>query len=277
MKRPYLICAASAVARRELRHSFYGLGLYTVLTVCFLISFYIARSYADSMLQGGVAISKCPLEYPAYLTTTILALYLALCASISVSRERDQGTLEVLFCGPMNHGSYLMARFSEQIVLFCIALCCVTVYFTVMSLVSGLELGLRFWSTIAGSVLLASYTSAFGLLVSVLSKNPRTATAVFLLVNLILIGIRTAASVLSGTSNEVLSASVIYLKLATVVADRALRWVSPFSYCTWLTDAVELGDVRIVAIIVAAAVIYTALLLSLATKALQRRGVRTGQ
>ncbi|MFY9146134.1 MAG: ABC transporter permease subunit [Bacillota bacterium] len=274
MRQRLLASAASAVARRELRHSFYGLGLYSVLTVCFLISFYIAKSYVDSMIQGGVAISKCPLEYPAYLTTTILAVYIALCASMSISRERDRGTLEVLFCGPINSVSYLVARFVEQILLFCIALCAVVAYFLMISLISSLELGLRFWSTTLGSVLLVSYMSAFGLLVSALSKNPRTSTVVFLLVNMTFLGVRVGSSILSGTSNEVLPASIVYVKTGVVFADRALRWISPFSYCTWLTDSVELGEFDMVLSIIGAGVIYTVLFLGLATRALEQRGVR---
>lgn len=274
MRRSPLMSAATAVVRRELRSTFYGLGFYCILTISFLVSFFIVKSYTDSMGGSGIAVSKSPLEYPLYVTATALALYVALCASMSVSREREQGTLEVLFSGPINSTAYVAARFSEQMMVFIAALGAATIYFFAISLLSGLELGLRFWATALSSVLLASYMSAFGLFLSTIARSARVSTLVFLLANAVFLGTRTASAILSGTANEALSAAVVYVKKGIVAADSVLRWVSPFSYGLWLTDSIEFRGASAVVLVVLTAIVYTAVFLVLCVKTLDRRGVR---
>lgn len=266
--------AAATIVRHELRSTANGLGLYSVLTACFLISFFVAKSYTDSMLTGGIAVSEDPLEYPMYLTTTILALYLALSASMSVPREREQGTLEVLFYGPIDSTAYVVARYIERMLLFIASLASALAYFLAISSLAGLELGLRFWGTALSSGLLASYVIAFGLFISTLSRSVRTSAIAFLLVNAILLAVRVASTVLTGTANTSLSDAMVYVKTGVVLVDNALRWVSPFSYAAWLTDSIELANTPMVVAVATAGVLYALIFIWLSTRTLRARGVR---
>ena len=93
--------AIYAIVSRELRSNFYSLGLYAAITVAFTAAVLSVTSNLSSIAQNGLMSLNSPLSDPLRYAVILGAAYLALCSAMSITRERDQGTLEVLFTAPL--------------------------------------------------------------------------------------------------------------------------------------------------------------------------------
>ena len=93
--------SARIQAKREFRSTLTGPGIYVVLSLIFFgVSLGYFRNRLLEVAEQGVINILNPGQTPWFYAIGLAALYLGVCAAISISRERDMGTLEVLFLRP---------------------------------------------------------------------------------------------------------------------------------------------------------------------------------
>ena len=78
------------LAKRELRTTLVGKGIYFAIMTSLLISSVILGNYLGAISRDGILITADPLSYPFFIATTVSAIYLALSSVTAIAREKDR-------------------------------------------------------------------------------------------------------------------------------------------------------------------------------------------
>lgn len=274
-KASYRLHAISVLIRREIWSNYYSLGLYLAVTIAFLGASLSVNSYVSSVAQNGLMSIRSPLTEPLNFAVVIGAAYLALCSAISISRERDQGTLEVLFYGPVDSVSYVLARFLEQLITFAILILVYLIFFSILSAVTNLGLNWYFLAQAIMSVLLGSSIIGFGILLSCLTKKARTSIILFLSLTALFILVDVAADILTNMGTDKYTTSPIVFIRSVVLSLRDwLSWVNPFEYLQRGVFAISANSMVLFIRRLLESLLYTAVLLFGSVYFFNRKGVR---
>jgi ABC-type transport system involved in multi-copper enzyme maturation permease subunit len=266
--------AIKVIARRDIKSTVNGLGIYVVASLAFLVAMLFVRSNLKGVTENGLMVMANPLNYPFFIAVIIGATYLALTSTMSVSRERDQGTLEVLFYGPIDSVAYVLAKFLEQLVTFLGLVIVYMVIFFVISILTNFGMDGSFLAMAGLSVLLAAAIVAFGLLLSTLCRSARTSVILLLVLLILFLAVDVVAGILNSMSAKDMSVTLVYIRVAVDMVNRGLQWISPFGYLNRGMLAIGLGSASLILGSIGASLLYTIVLLALAIRFLERRGVR---
>ena len=266
--------AIGVIARRDIKSTVNGLGIYVAASLAFLVAMLFVRSNLKGVTENGLMVMVNPLNYPLFIAVIIGATYLALTSTISVAKERDQGTLEVLFYGPVDSTTYIMAKFVEQLITFLGLIVVYIAVFFIISKMTNFGMDGSFLAMAGLSVLLAASIVAFGLLLSTISRSARTSVIVLLLLLLAFLAVDIVANILNSMSAKDMSVTLIYARVAVDMINRGLKWISPFAYLNRGIAAVGLRSAGRILSSIGASLLYTVILLALAIQFLDRRGVR---
>ncbi|MHB9091925.1 MAG: hypothetical protein ACYC7H_10945, partial [Chloroflexota bacterium] len=110
--------ASMTLAWRDFYISLFSPAQWLGVSAALLLSSVVLGNYVGFIIaQGAVAIAH-PLFFPFIFGVVAFSLYLGLASSIVVGREREQGILEVLFYGPVDHTAYILAKFLAQALIY---------------------------------------------------------------------------------------------------------------------------------------------------------------
>jgi len=261
------------IAVRELRSTARGPGIYVVMTVSAIVAAVLLRSVVYAITQNGLMVIASPLNNPLYVSTAISATYLALLSALSISRERDQRTLEVLFYGPVDAWGYIGGKYVEQMAAFSVMAAWHLVYFFLASLITNFGMSSSFVLLLIMSVFVASCLVSFGIFISSLVKSARGAIILFVGLTVLFLASDAVYQVLNSLPGET-SGVLAWVRTAANWLDRVLEWISPFAYLRRGMDAVALQNAVRYGFGVLCSLVYSATLLCLSVWLFRRRGIR---
>jgi hypothetical protein len=85
------------IAWREARAVMRGLGGYVALTLALVAATWVLLIDVRALEAAGLVVLADPFRAPLAIAMLVLAVYLAISAAVSTTRDRESGTLEVLF------------------------------------------------------------------------------------------------------------------------------------------------------------------------------------
>ena len=267
--------AVRLIQRRELRTMLFGFGLYVVIALGLMAAILLLRNYLNFVQESGLLVMSGAFNFPLFAVIFLAAIYLAVSSVTTIARERDQGTMEVLFYGPVDSISYVLGKYLAQMATYLFML-------LVFALCFGLFAGLTNFSfpgnvgwVVLLSILVVSDVVAFSIFLSAQSSSVRTALLLFLSILLGLMLIQFGREILSAIPvtgryyNPMLFMQNVLVNLNSVA-----RWVSPFSYLMQGMEAVRRGSMDMYAVLAATSVLFSLLFLGLSVVLLERKGVR---
>ncbi|HHT28368.1 MAG TPA: ABC transporter permease subunit [Firmicutes bacterium] len=271
----YRMNAVKVTAKRELKSTLYGIGLYVVLTIIFLITSYASiRVSIMNVVNNGIEAIQNPISWPFLVTVFLASTYLGLCSAISISREREQGTMEVLFYGPVDSFSYVIGKYLQQILTFGVVLGFSIIYFFLISQITNFGFTAQFLGLLFLSVFLASSMVAFGIFLSTLAKKTIVGVVSFLALVLFFLIFWAAHSVIMGISGTNMSTALIYTRLVLDNINLVIQWISPIAYFVRGMVAVSVGSLGQYLLSIISSAIYSAILIALAIITFERRGAK---
>ncbi|MCL4459580.1 MAG: ABC transporter permease [Chloroflexi bacterium] len=266
--------AVAVLQGKELRTMVFGIGIYLALVLALSASALVLRNYLGVVAEKGVAVMSRPLYVPLFISVLLSALYLAISSCTAISRERDQGTLEVLFYGPVDHLSYVLSKYVAHLLAYLLMAFFYVLSLWLLSLVTNLVFSAELLWAVLLSVGTVSGMIAFGLFLSAFTRRVRTSLMLFAGVTLIFLAIQLGYEVLAGLPAQGRSHPFLYLRDVLVLLNHPIEWLSPFSFLTRGIDAVWVGNVPLYVTIALFSIGYTILLLFLGVIALKQKGVR---
>jgi len=262
------------LAKRELLSSLYGWGLYIAIFISFLVSSFILKNFLQGIRENNIFISSYPLNFPLFTSVVIISLYLVIVSAISISREREQGTLEVLFYGPVSSFSFLMGKYITDMLLYFIILGFFAIYFLGVSFLTNLGFTIALVKAFVVSIFLASCVISFGLFISSLTGKVRSSIVWLIGILLAFLGIWFLQNIFLRLPSEALSSWMRYLQKTIGIIYHFVNWVSPFSYLSRGMESIWLGSMKPFLLNILYSVLYTVILLALSVHILRTKGVR---
>lgn len=253
----------------------WGPGIYIVISLALFAALLLLRNYMSFVGESGLVILSGAFNFPLFVTIFLAAIFLALTSVMTIARERDTGTIEVLFYGPIDSGAYVLGKYLAQLVTYVVMLLLLGVVFWLFVNATNFTFPLSLGWVILLSVLVASDVIAFGIFLSALSGKVRTALAIFLGVVLILLAIQFGDELVIAIPLESRYYNPVLVLQSTLShLGQVARWLSPFSYLMQGMEAVRRGDSTGYLTVTVVSLLFTLLFLVLAILALSRKGVR---
>jgi len=260
--------------KRELISSLYGWGVYAAMFIAFLVSSFILRNFLRGIREENIFISSYPLNFPLFVSVVIISFYLVVVSAISISREREQGTLEVLFYGPVSSSSFLLGKYFTDMILYMIILGFSAIYFLGVSLLTNLGFTYLLVKAFLLSIFLASCVISFGLFISSLTGRVRSSIIWLVGILLAFLGLWFLQNMFLTFPPEAFTSWLLYIRKTLFVTQHIINWVSPFSYLSRGMESIRIGSVKPFVLNIVYSIIYTVVLLFLSIYILKAKGVR---
>ena len=263
-----------ALTKRDLYSTLSRWGIYIAAFLSFIASSFILKNFLDSIKENDILISADPLNYPLFISTIIISFYLAILSAISISREKDQGTLETLFYGPVSCPTYILGKYIKDMLTYLVIVVFFLVYFWGVSFLTNLGFSYGLVKVILVSIFSVSCIVSFGLFISSLTGKMRNSIIWLIGILILFLVIQVGQGILFSIPEEEISPVLTYLGNTLSVVSRGVNWISPFSYLTRGIDAVSLDNAFLYGLNIGYSIIYSTILLVLSIFILKRKGVR---
>lgn len=275
MKITLPIHTVKVLVKRDLFSALRGSGLYVVSSVLFLSVAFIVKNYLDSIKKNDVFVSHNPLSSAFFIPMVIVSVYLALVSAASISREKDQGTLEVLFYGPVSYFSYIIGKYINGMLNYLVVVGFFFIYFLGISNLTNLGFSYRLVEAIFMSIFSVSCVISFGLLISSFTRRIRSSILWVVGIFLLFLGIQLSHTILLGMPETTMSSALVYFeKSLSMIYKYVIGWLSPFSYVDRGMEAVSLSDLKLYGMNIISCIIYSIVLLSLSMFILEKKGIK---
>ncbi|MGE3912353.1 MAG: ATP-binding cassette domain-containing protein, partial [Chloroflexota bacterium] len=248
------------VARRDLLGLLYGPGLYLVVALGMLATLPIVAGYVDSVERNRVLILADAFTLPFFVATTIGMLFLALASVATIARERESGTLEVLFYGPVDHLSYVLGKALAHVLAYLPIAGGLSVLLLTYSGMTGLRLPSAFGLELLLSLGTAAAVAALGVCLSTVVRGVRAGIALLGGLTVIFLAVRIASELLSNLPVTNNLSPLILLRNIVLGVDWLLGYISPFSLFQSGVDALVRQDLAGYAGAIALSCLYCGLL-----------------
>jgi ABC-type transport system involved in multi-copper enzyme maturation permease subunit len=267
--------ATLLIQRREWRSMIFSWGLYIALSLALLAAILILRNHLNFVGENGLLVVSGAFTLPLFAVTIVSSLFLALSSVTTIAREREQGTMEALFYGPIDAFSYVLGKYLAQIATYLVMVifygCCFLFYASLTNFAfSGAQ-----YLVLLLSVLIASNFIVVGIFFSALSGKVRTALLLFLGLVLVFLAIELGRELVIATPLQGSYYNPVqFLQNVLSFLSQITAWLSPFSYLSLGMDAVRRGSTNAYLTILLISTAYTILFLGLSVVTLERKGVR---
>jgi ABC-type transport system involved in multi-copper enzyme maturation permease subunit len=264
---------AGVIAWREAKAALRGMGCYVALTLALIAATWILLVDVRALKTAGLLVLTDPFRPSVGVAMLVLALFFAVSAAVSAARDRESGTLEVLFYGPVDEITYVLGKAGGLLLAYLAALPLLLASLGLLSWMSGFALTLPILVSVLLSIVPVAEIIGLGILLSI--GIGRVRSAVLLLVGVVgvLLGIKVAYGMALLVPISDPSSPVLPLRDALAALDAACSWISPFAYLERVVDGATRGDWQSALLSLAAAIVYAVVMLGLAAWWLRRRGV----
>jgi ABC-type multidrug transport system permease subunit len=270
---PARIRVIGVIAAREAAAALLGFGIYLALTVALFVATWMLMLEVRALQSGGLIVTADPFRSPLAVGMLVLSIFLPLSAAVSVARERESGTLEVLFYGPVDELIYVLGKVFGLVTAYMVALPLLLLSLWLLALLTEFALTASVLLGALLSIVPAAAIVAFGVLVSIGTSRVRTAVLLMVAVAALLLGVAVAYRMVLLVPVEDAASPVLPLRDALAALDTVARWVSPFAYLERVVEGAMSGAWRPLALGLAAAFIYALVTIGLAAYWLRWRGV----
>jgi ABC-type multidrug transport system ATPase subunit/ABC-type transport system involved in multi-copper enzyme maturation permease subunit len=266
--------AIRVIQGRDLRALLISPGMYGALTLGMAGAFVVVRGHVDAIHRNHVIVLSDAFTQPFFVAATAAMLFLALASVATVARERAQGGLEVLFYGPVDHGSYVLAKHAAQLGGYVVMTLGIATLIVAYAGLSGLRLGPEFALEVILSVFTAAAVAAFGVFLSALTRGVRTAYTLLAAGSAIFLAIHLGSAMLSGIRLTSSLRPLVYARDLAVALDAALGYVSPVAAFQHGVDALMRDEPWAYLRAVLLSTVQSVVLVAAAVRALRWTGVR---
>ena len=250
----------------------FSLPNYLAVFLSLCVAWMMLNGTINTVRQNGLLVAANPFLLPFLATLLPYAIFLALAVAISLAREMEGRTMEVLFYTPIGFSSFVVGRFLGQMVYYLVAFPLIALFFFGYAT----SVNLRIPPGLPGALALSPFTVAsvvgFGFLTASCLRRARLTAVVLLVAISVLLAIQVGHDVLPSLQTGEVSTPMIFLSGFVNVAYRVIEWVSPFVFLAKGVDAAQIGAPYLYGTVFFSSLVYTGITLALSILVLRRRG-----
>jgi ABC-type transport system involved in multi-copper enzyme maturation permease subunit len=248
--------------------------VYVWCTGGILLAALVTQTYLEAIGALGIGVYEDPLQYPFLLAVEACGLYFSLWASTRISRERESGTLEVLFWTPVDDLGLILGKILGSVTASAVFIFLVLGFLAVAGRLTGLVFPENVAELLLSSIIFVGSMVAVGTFVSTLAGRVRTAVAVLMALVALFLGLQIVVGFLGNLPPEQLSRSLLLMRDSLILLTRITGVLSPVQYFAWSLDALKLGNPGQYDLSVATALAHFSAFVAISVFMLKARGVR---
>lgn len=221
---------------------FWKIGIYLTASLALFISSLVLINLFRFTEKNLVMVSRQPLIFSLLVFIYIASLFLALTNLSLISREYDKGTLEVLMFGPVDETVYIIGVFSAYLEIFFYCSVGLFVWSNISIWIFNLAFNYDILLILVGANFIAGAFISFGSLIAVLGGKARNAMTYFVLILLLLGGIKVGDLVIAAflqIKSNTISDPAIFLRNILMGMNRMISWISPFGLMEKIVNEVN--------------------------------------
>lgn len=262
------------IATQQSRDTLFGWGIYITAALAVggaaLLIFNSVRFVGESNLN----VITQPFLVPLQIALTLAMLFVAIEATLSIARPREQGSLQVLFFAPIDEPILIGGNFLTGLLVY--------IFFVVLTLpillllvwVTNFVLPFILLWAIIPTIFAVAVALAFGLFVSAAAPSARAAVLILVAGILILLGLQSAyTALLNIPPTSRFFDALLFIRSILANLQSILAWLSPIRMLdVILTASINKDWVELFRQL-GIALVSTAVWLFAAVRMLHRRGV----
>jgi len=261
------------IAKNEIESIYYNYWFYLILFFSFLIASFLIDSTVNTVIDNKVMVLNASLNTPILFVVIIGTFYLAISSLISISNEKEKGTLKVLFCGPVDSVSYISGKYIGKMVVYLGMAILYIVYFYTISILTNLRFSFSFLQILFLSFFYVSCMVSFGIILASITESYRNSILLFIGFNFFFLAFYIFYIVIMAFPIEELSTFFRYIRSGLYYLNNIIEWLSPFSYFQRSISAANLNIGKFIVTIIYS-LLYSNLLLGCSIKIFSRREIK---
>lgn len=246
---------------------------YVSLTFGILVLLIVLNNVFSVVSKETLVVLSDPYILPLLALALIAGLLHTLLAASTVTRELEQGTLEVVFYSPIRFREYLIAVFLSHLLGYGLLMLCFAAVTGLLSAVTHLQISPVFFGIAAFSFLFAAAMIALGLLAAAGLRSTRNAFLVCLAVVVALLVLKVALVVMEATISGQGAANLIVIRDVLEAINWIADWLAPTSYFLNGANAWIRADGWASGLNSLLCLAFAAVAILLAVRELERKGV----
>lgn len=263
----------AVLVKKELKLVFFDWIFYLTICAVFLISSFILENIIGSIQGRGIRAGSDPLIFPYLVAMSLSMVYISLSSVVSIVKEKNEGTLLVLFYGPIRLISYILSKYFKELIAYGVVVIFIVIYFLFISFLTNLNLSIEFVQIIISSFFLASCLIGLGLFISTLTTGITKAIILFILIVLGFSGIEILHRLLLNLSLVTGSTTLGYFRESAGIISKIMVVISPLSYFLRSYDAVYSKAPGAYSVYLCFSIIYTLFFLLCSRFMLKYKGI----
>ncbi|MBA7526734.1 hypothetical protein ES705_18904 [subsurface metagenome] len=261
------------IAKSEIESIYYNYWFYLILFFSFLIASFLINSTINTVIDNKVMILNESLNTPMFFVVIIGTFYLAISSLISISDEKEKGTLKVLFCGPVDSVSYISGKYIGKMVVYLGMVIFYIVYFYTISLLTNLRFSFSFLQVLFSSFFYVSCMVSFGIILASITESYRNSILLFVGFNFFFLALYIFYIIIMAFPIEELSTFFRYIRSGLYYLNNIIEWLSPFSYFQRSISVANINTGKFIVTIIYS-LLYSSLLLGCSVKIFSRKEIR---
>jgi ABC-type transport system involved in multi-copper enzyme maturation permease subunit len=263
-----------AVQKRDTHSVLHGYGIYAVTFLSLVATAVMLRQAVSSLRSDGFLIATDPFLGPAVVYIQAISTYLAVSSAVTIARDKDRGTLELLLYGPVDYFSYVIAKFISQIICHGASLAFLVMYMLVLSVTTPFHMSFIPLVLVLLSIFSLGCVSSMGIFLSSVSKNVRRSVLIIVGLILLLAALEAGYGALATLDIQDPRSPLLYFRSALGGIYQLGGILSPFASLSRIELAVRVANPTLYLTAVLGSLAYTGFFLTAAAIVLSRKGVR---
>ena len=262
------------IATQQPRDTLFGWGIYITAAIAVSIAALQIFNSVRFVGESSLNIEAQPFLLPLQVALSLAMLFVAIEATLTIARPREQGSLQVLFFAPIDESILIGGNFLAGLFVYILFVLLTLPILLLLAWITNFVIPLILLWAIIPTILAVSVTIAFGLFVSAAAPSARAAVLILVAGILILLGLQSAYTALlnipptSRFFDALLLIRTILANLQTI-----LSWLSPFRMLDVILTSALNNDWLVLVRQLGISLATTAIWLFAAVRMLQRRGV----
>ena len=261
----------NTIAKKEIESIYYNYWFYLVLFFSFLVASFLTNSTINTVIDNKVMVLNKLLNTPMFFVIMIGTLYLTLSSLISISNEKERGTLKLLFCGPVDSVSYISGMYIGKMIAYLGMIIFYIVYFYTISLLTNLRY--NFLQILFLSFFYVSCMVSFGIILASITESYRNSIFLFIGFNFLFLILYIFYIIIMAFPIEELSIFFRHIRSGLYYLNNIIEWISPFSYFQRSISAANINAGKFILSIMHS-LLYSILLLGCSIGIFSRREIR---
>lgn len=254
-----------------------NIGIYLMVTLALIGGSIGLNNSIRFVTKNIVLVGANPLFLPILIMVIFLSLYLALNASLQLSKEYDRGTYEVLLYGPMNSKAFLLGIFLAFMSIYFFIVLIFMIWANLSIFVTHLLFSYDFLLILLASIVTVGSMISYGLFIASLGGKTRTTIIYFVLFIIIILGIQLSNQFIASLALVTTATSVDRIAVIRQVLELLnyiTTYISPLSLLQMMMDDITNTNIGLFFIHLLITLIQMYLLLIFSHLILKKKGAR---